>query len=127
MKNKFIKYRSKSTGIIYDVTGPLSAWGRPMIWHYFGILRNEKIELITGKALLRMFEKVENFTQEKNPLEAAEKKVIEEHLIKNNFNKTKTKKDLGITFSTLNVKIKKYNLGVMNKRLGEENAQIQNR
>jgi len=44
------------------------------------------------------------------PLEEGEKNVILEYLQKNNFNKNKTRKDLGISINTLNTKIEKYGI-----------------
>lgn len=46
------------------------------------------------------------------PLEEGEKVVIHECLLKNNYNKTKTKNELGISVNTLNTKIEKYGIPV---------------
>lgn len=44
------------------------------------------------------------------PLERAERKVIFDHLLKNNFNKNRTRIELDITVNTLNAKILKYGI-----------------
>ncbi len=51
-------------------------------------------------------------TDRLSPLEESEKKVILECLIKNRFNKNRTRLDLNITINTLNSKIQKYGIFV---------------
>lgn len=45
-----------------------------------------------------------------SPLEEGEKKTITEYLLKNNFNKNRTRKELRITVNTLVAKIDKYGI-----------------
>ena len=62
---------------------------------------NEAIDLSEIRSLK---EKIDDIT------ETYEKKIIKNFLIKNNYNRTKTSKDLHITRKTLRIKMNKYNL-----------------
>ncbi|MCB1175149.1 MAG: sigma 54-interacting transcriptional regulator [Leptospiraceae bacterium] len=67
---------------------------------------------VIQKAMIAMqpIEEVDEIVDGLSPLEVSERKVIKDYLIKNRYNKNRTRKELDITINTLNAKIDKYGI-----------------
>lgn len=104
INNHYLKKDNMKTQIILNLTDNN---GSPILFDVHKSKKTKKQLIIWGKQSRKRSPLDENPL---SPLEEEEKKVITKYLLKNNFNKNRTRKDLRITVNTLNAKIDKYGI-----------------